>query len=538
MKNFLILILVLSLNPVSFSQRHPGQSSGLTFSQSYRLHPGPVKQTEVFIACSPKSEQTLFVSCNTLNFIPFFISEGVYVTTNGGTSWYGTDTCKGAPIDYHGGDVGITVDRNGTFILTRLGRSPFVGLYSHYSSDNGMTWSSQQVISTDDLERASLASDAIPESQHYGRSYAGWTTFGSPFPVMVAFTDDGGKHWSQPKRVNNPPNRCAGGDITVGPDGRVYVCWAGVTQVSPFKEIFAGFASSQDGGVNWSVTENAFPMSGISGILPSKDSIRVNSLPCIAVDTTRGPHRGWIYMVTCQKNLLPAGSDPDIILNRSADGGATWSAGIRVNQDAMNNGKIQYFPAVHVDRKGGVDILFYDDRNTSADSASVFLARSTDGGDSWTEYEISDHRYRPEPIGGLGVGYQGDNIDIASTTDKIWPVWMDNSTGNYQVWTVPVLYSQVSATGDNLPEDQTGHLSCAPNPCRDFTTLSFRVSRPSGVVLEIFDLLGKKAATIADGWYSPGNYQLVWNPGKGQTGIFAGKLTVNGKPEFVKIILQ
>ena len=50
-----------------------------------------------------------------------------------------------------------------------------------------------------------------------------------------------------------------------------------------------------------------------------------------------------IYIVTSQKNLSPAGSDPDIILRKSTDGGQTWSSGIRVNQDALNNGKYSIF---------------------------------------------------------------------------------------------------------------------------------------------------------------------------------------------------
>ena len=89
------------------------------------------------------------------------------------------------------------------------------------------------------------------------------------------------------------------------------------------------------------------------------------------MDNTGGQRDGWIYIVTGQKDLAPAGTDPDIILNRSEDGGMTWSQGIRVNQDALNNGKTQYFPAIHIDHFGAVNILYYDDRNTSNDSAGV-----------------------------------------------------------------------------------------------------------------------------------------------------------------------
>ena len=351
---------------------------------------------------------------------------------------------------------------------------------------------------------------------------------------MVASTDDGGKKWTAQKQVNQPPNRCAGGDVAVGPNGEVYACWAGVTAISPFKEIFVGFGASEDGGATWTVLENAFNMSGISGVLPAKNNIRVNSLPVITVDTTNGPRKGWIYIVTCQKGLLPAGSDPDIVMYRSADRGHSWSPGIRVNQDPLNNGKTQFFPAVHVDKTGAIDIIYYDDRKTSSDSAGVFLSRSQDGGDSWHEYEISDHNFMPKPIGGLGQGYQGDNIDITSTTTKLWPVWMDNSSGIYQVWTVPIDYADVNAIGEKEPGNLFTLGQNQPNPFSEVTSIPFHLSKKGFVSLEVSDILGRPVAKLVDETLSAGSYTRDFNmsklAGKGNlvSGIFFLQLTVDG----------
>jgi len=416
----------------------------LTIGQNFRLYPSNVSQTEVFIVTHPSNPNIIFASANTIVFNPFFVSEGIYVTSNGGNSWYGSDTCKGAPINLHGGDPGITINKDGTFIITRRGFSP--GLYSHYSTNFGVTWSNQKTITNDDLERGTMTSDVHPSSPYYGRSYTAWVKFAPPFPLNLAVTNDGGISWSAPVQINNPIQRSAGGDITMGPNGKVYVCWAGVTSVSPFTEDFVGVASSTNGGTSWQVTENAFDMNGINGILTQKGNIRVNGLPNIAVDTTGGPRNGWIYIITTQKNLSPAGSDPDVILNRSTDNGLTWSTGIRVNQDPVNNGKIQYFPAVHVDKQGGLNVIFYDDRNTTSDSSGVFLARSEDGGNNWREFEISDKNFKPLPIGGLGQGYQGDNISITSSNNKLWPVWMDNR----QIINPPTILTAVSDTSSVL----------------------------------------------------------------------------------------
>ena len=512
----------------------------LTFTPNYRIYPSNVNQTEVFITKSPVDQDILFASCNTLSFIPFFVSEGIYVTTDGGQSWYGSDSCKGDPIPFHGGDPGIVIDKNGTFILTRIGRTPFTGLFSHFSNDNGLTWSAQKVISTDDLERGAVTTDAVPSSPYYGRTYAAWVKFAPPFPLMVAFTDDGAQSWSAPQQINNPPNRSGGGTIATGPNGEIYVCWAGVTEVSPFREIYVGFARTVDGGQGWNVTENAFPMNGITGVLPDKGNIRVNGLPNIAVDNTEGPRRGWIYIVTGQKGLAPAGSDPDIILHRSTDGGQSWSGPIRVNQDAVNNGVTQYFPGIDVDKTGAVNIIFYDDRNTTTDSTGVFLARSTDGGDTWAEYEISDHNFKPAPIGGLGQGYQGDNIDITSTGTKLWPVWMDNSTGIYQIWTAPVDIASLNSVEEELSVDSRQSLVRAyPNPFRDKCTIEYFVPEMAHVSLKIYDLTGNCVAVPVDEVVWPGEYKVEFRPPAGGpgSGLYICVLQVGEVIGYTKLLL-
>ncbi|GAB4325061.1 MAG: hypothetical protein Kow00127_17780 [Bacteroidales bacterium] len=389
------------------------------------------------ITSAPNNNNLIWAACNTVSFIPFFVSEGIYITTDGGETWYGSDTCQGDPVQFHGGDPGIAITPSGRLVLTRLGRSPFTGLYAHYSDDMGLTWSPQTALSTDDLERASLVCD-LSGGIYSGNLYAAWVKFAAPWPVMFSSSTDG-TTWSTPQQINNPVARCAGGDLAVGAGGTLYLCWATVSESSPFYETAGGFARSDDAGQNWIITEQAFPMHGITGILPEKQNIRVNGLPAISVDTFKSsPYYGRIYIVSAEKEIPPAGNDPDILLRWSDDQGTSWSDAIRVNQDTPGNGKTQYFPAIETDRGGGVNILFYDDRYTSPDSVDVLLARSVDGGNSWKEYPISNETTKPVPIGGLGQGYQGDRIDLTIAGNTLWPVWMDNRTGIYQIWTAPV----------------------------------------------------------------------------------------------------
>jgi hypothetical protein len=240
--------------------------------------------------------------------------------------------------------------------------------------------------------------------------------------------------------------------------------------------------------------------------------------------------------VTGQKDLLPAGNDPDIILYRSTDQGTSWSAGIRVNQDALNNNKTQYFPAIHVDQFGAVNVLFYDDRNTSSDSTGVTLARSKDGGDTWTEYPVSDHNFHPEPIGGLGQGYQGDNIDLTSNDSTLWPVWMDNVSGIYQIWTAPINFTALLGSKDfKIPGTDSDDFSIYPNPCIGSTRIRYNIRDKEQVYLRVFSPAGKKLKDLNLGIRTKGEYEVTL-PLTGQKGIYFIQLTIGEKIYSEKLI--
>lgn len=89
-----------------------------------------------------------------------FKSEGVYVTTNGGVNWFGSDTCTGSPISNHGGDPGPIIDKDGKLILTHQGGF-VLGMYSNYSTDLGQTWSSNYQIAGSESSKGSPATDDV-----------------------------------------------------------------------------------------------------------------------------------------------------------------------------------------------------------------------------------------------------------------------------------------------------------------------------------------------------------------------------------------
>lgn len=509
--------------------------------QSFRIFPSTITQTEPIVTKSRNNPNLFFGSAVTFNTSTAFKSEGVYVSTDGGITWFGSDTCTGAIILNHGGDPGVVITPNNRLVLTHIG-SVFFGMYSHYSDNLGSSWSQAFTISNNQVEDKSTTTiDDNPTSAFFGRIYIAFVSLqSSPFKIYFSYSTNEASSWSTPIVVNpNPPARSSGPDIAIKNDGKIFLCWAGMTSTLP-REDFISFASSTDGGISWSVSENVFDVNGITGSLAAKNNIRVNGLPRIAIDNSNSPYKGRIYIVTNEINNLPAGNDPDIILHYSDDDGISWSEGIRVNQDPFNNGKIQYLPAIDIDENGGVNIIFYDDRNTTSDSAEVFLARSTNGGINWIEFPISDHRFKPKSVIGGPSNYQGDYISVLSVANKIHAFWMDDYAGIYQIWQkiLDINSLNVKDQGNKIP-NAFKLFQNYPNPFNPTTQISWQTPEDCFQTLKIYDVLGNEIITLLDEYRAAGVNYLEFDAAKFNlsSGIYYYKLSAGSYSETKKMVL-
>lgn len=519
----------------------------------FKLFPSGVNQIEPLIVRHPLNPQILFASAYTINANASIRNEGVYVSTNGGLNWFGSDIVNDGFQQFHNGDPGPMIDKNGVFIITHF--QTFSGqtnrVYSNSSTNLGVNWSAPYTCfpSNDNQDKSNIATDDSPASPYYGRTYNMTAILLSPVVIVSAYTTNSGATWRDPfMQVNQSfsGRNSFGPSVAIGTQGTVYISWAARINTSPFNERDIGFSKSTNGGENWTTTESIFACNGINTSSLSPWGIRVNSYPSMDVDKSGGARNGWLYILTTEKNLAPAGTDPDVILHRSTDGGSTWSAGVRVNQDPINNGKIQLFPALRVDEDGGLNVVYYDTRNTiTNDSLQVYISRSQDGGTTWRDHKITNEKYYPGPVFGGGVGNQGDNIGMTSGAGKLYPVWMARYPGSsvYQIWSaiVDIATIGVNKISSEIPSGYSLGQNY-PNPFNPETRIKYSVPKNSNVFIKLYDIQGKEISTLVNGMHTAGTYEVNFSANEISrvlpSGVYFYKMIADGVSLSRKMLLN
>ncbi len=412
----------------------------LVLPPNVRPFPHTATQSEIDATNMTGNGSVMFASWN--SYGPSFYGTGFCFSNNGGTSWSGNFQM----YTPNSGDPGAIVWPTGSTWAGRLGLSCIQG-FGH-SDNNGTSWTfDMNFPGVSSFDKNLSAVDDVTGSPFFGRAYTVWTEFAGANVnrIVGSYSTNGGVTWTTLAPVSPVPasgHHCQGCDIKVGPGGVVYVVWAHcTTNGQNSTEDNLGFAKSTDGGVTWTVSNNN--VVDINGIRAASlfNGIRASGFPRFAIDKTGGARNGWLYVALSEKTVAPATDVSDVTICVSSNQGTTWTH-TRVNQDTPGSGRYNYCPAVCVSADGGVNVSYYDQRNTSGFVTEFWMSRSLNGGSTWTDVAVSDHSFTPAPIPGLAGGYQGDYTGITSSSGsgKVFPFWADNSSGIYQAWTVGITY--------------------------------------------------------------------------------------------------
>lgn len=349
-------------------------------------------------------------------------------STDAGRTWAGA---KGtASKSYRvSGDVSVVYDNSGHAILCyiafdKLGTADYWGhdatrngIFIRRSLDGGKTWELHEIAVDSQAttpgipfeDKPYIVSDDSP-SPFAGNLYIGWTEWRlTESVILFSRSTDDGVTWSGPMDISDHhglPRDDNGGvegfDGTVTPDGVLHVVWTDGNHII--------YTSSRDGGKTFLPTHEIIKTA--PAFFKPSDVYRANGFPEIGSD----PHDSSKLFVTWSDYR---NGDIDVFESYSTDGGKTWSGAVRVNNDPVHDGKDQFFQWLAVDGKNGdLDILFYDRRQDPANRlAGVVLARSTDGGKSFMNYQWSDSTFNPTNT------FIGDYTGIAAYGGRVYGAW-------------------------------------------------------------------------------------------------------------------
>lgn len=444
---------------------------------------------EPSIYINPKNTNQLIGGSNINN---------LYYSEDGGLNW--TVTTLFSSQNGVWGDPCCIVDTAGHYYFLHLANPPAGSwidrIVCQKSTDNGVTWNDGSYMGLNGNKAQDKEWAVVDWTNN--NMYVTWTQFddyGSSnsndiSSIMFSKSVDGGLSWSDALKINEVDGDCIDDDNTVegavpavGPDGEIYVSWAGPEGLV--------FDRSFDQGDTW-LEEDIFVADfpggwayGIPGIS------RCNGLPITVCDLSGGDFHGNIYI-----NWSDQGNgvdDTDVYIVKSTDGGDTWSAPIRVNDDPP--GKQQFFTWMTIDQVTGyLWFVWYDRRDYDDSNTDVYMAVSKDGGETFTNFKVSESPFLP-----YSNVFFGDYNNVSAHDNVIRPIWTRLHNGQLSVHTA--IIDPDALIGTSIPEGQIPFASMAPNypnPFHQSTYISFKLSQNEKVTLRVFDMYGKLVVTLID----------------------------------------
>ncbi len=476
-------------------------ATGVASSQhkNIQIFPSDMRPNEPSIAIDKNNPDIMVAGCN-LKWVAY--------SNDGGKTWT-TDTMKSSLGVW--GDPVIICDTNSMFyyfhLSQRPGRDWLDRIICQKSTDMGKTWNDGSFTEVDGKQHDK---EWIVVDRKTNTLYMTWTVFekyGSKNPddsshILFSKSTDQGESWTKPLRINDRGGDCIDDDSTVegavpavGPDGELYVVWAGHEKLY--------FDKSTDGGETW--LENniiiAEQYGGWNYDIPG--IFRCNGLPVIVCDLSESEHRGTIYVnYTDQKYGI---NDTDVWLIKSTDGGESWSEPKRVNDDPA--GKQQFFTWMAIDQTNGyLYFVFYDRRNHPDLMTDVYMAISKDGGETFENFKISETPFAP-----LKKVFFGDYNNIAVHNGTIRPVWTRMDTGKTTILTALIVPDSIGVSVEEQSPIYTDFdpvlYQNYPNPFSGLTYVSFKLRQASVVNLTMYNSTGEIVAKIIDNkHYPPGKF--------------------------------
>ena len=424
----------------------------------------PGAQSEPTVAIDPSNEQILLAGSNNL-------AEGsmpIYSSTDGGVTWETGSTAPPPPSRSAScaGDPGVAIDARGRQYYSYLRATPCSSgeprLFVVSRPGPNAAWSKPVLVAHPGRslfdDKPAIAVDASPASPNLNRVYVAWSRIShrSIYSIVLSHSDDGGRTWSRPVKVNREGTELKYATIAVSRKGIVYVAWDDNSAYS------LKMARSTNGGdsfepqrhvVSFSIVP--IPHCGSGVVIVAHGLACIHANPILSVDRSRGRFAGRVYLSYGRTHF--SGS-PNVIvhaytrklrpirLSRSRD------EGVSVVRTAAGAHPARFWAQSAVDPStGALWVCFYDTTgNTGARRAYYRCTVSRDGGRTWTAAiraaSVASDATQP----GANLRAYGDYQGLAVANGVAHPMWTDTrdlSTLAEEIYTTRLTLADFRASG-------------------------------------------------------------------------------------------
>jgi hypothetical protein len=373
--------------------------------------------------------------------------QAMFYSINGGASWNQTNLALVTGDSFHS-DPTVDWTSDGRAWSSTLGINASVTvlrLRNYFSSDNGATWTFEATASgtQSSVDKQMVWVDHSSTSPYFNQMYAIWHN-GAPAYMNRRTAGAAGTWGVTPLRVSGTETTGTGigGDVKTNSFGDVFGFWpdTGSRRVLLVK--------STNGGASYSTPlQITTTFDGYDIGVPAFNNRR--ALIYISGGAYRTANKDLVYAawtdLSGETGCTSAANEPGLNVGspcktriwfaRSTNGGAGWSAPVKLNNQPGLNDQFNQWLAVD-EASGAVGIIYYD---TVADAGRkkthLYYQRSFDDGATWSAPERITTGQTDESTGADSNQY-GDYNGLSAYAGVLFPSWTDRRSGaSEEVWT-------------------------------------------------------------------------------------------------------
>jgi len=375
-------------------------------------------------------------------------TQGEYYSTDGGVTWGQTNLPLASGDAFHS-DPTVDWSSDGTAWSTTMGinsGSTVLKVQSYRSSNGGATWTFDGTISGSqtNTDKQMQWIDHSASSPYANNNYVIWHNDNPAF--MNRRTSSG---WGTPIQVSDSQatGTCIGADVKTNSAGDVF----GFFPDTGSRGLFV--VKSTNGGASYAAPVKLVTTYDSYDIgVPAFSSRRIllyvsggaykngttNNVYALWTDlsgdtgcTTATNEPGTSTTSTCKTRIW---------FSRSTDGGATWSARVKLNNQSGLNDQFNQFLAVD-ETNGTLGAIYYDTvSDPNRKKVDVYYQMSSDGGVTWQTPVKVTTAMTDETVSGADSGNQfGDYNSLSGYGNSFFPSWTDRrNNAKEEIWTAKI----------------------------------------------------------------------------------------------------